>query len=220
MPYLTISELANAGISLPANGFSVSYIETVLSVWEQQIDQYIGTQFTITDKNVDYRINQCQDTYLHIGSWQVDGLHIQLLNRYKQVVKILQLDTDYHLVFSFDKKCVIGLDFRCLSCLCDCQYIRVTGSWGWSDTVPGTVKLLLINLVRLLISTNQSNSNLGLPVIVDNEKSRNLSRSMFVSDTAKSAMRLASGAQITSLLEVCQVLLPYRVNYHWQEVNI
>lgn len=221
MSYITSLQFqTDTGINLPQNGFTAGYIDLILKAWSEDIDSYTNTKFNlILNYTNDYPIPNCNASYININSWQANSLVIKQLNKNKEITKLLVENIDYRLVKSFDGQCIIALDFKCLGCICECDFIRINGTFGWGANLPDTLKLGLYQAVRALISsgTGGSNSNSSTPVgtisYIQQERSRNMTRVRQI-DTqyATISSSLATGKSIVKLPDFEAKLAKYKAN--------
>ncbi len=211
LPYVTFNNgITNSftsltGLSVIPSGFSVVYIDNFFKSWSQQIDTFTGVTFEVTPQvSKVYKIDNCNASYLAIGCWQSSPeLIIEQINK-GIVTKVLTLGVDFDYEFSKDRLCITGLDFSCYyPCYCQCEKIRITGSYGYSATPPFDVVNLLVESMKKVLTTN---SGYGLTSQVysykTDEKSRNMTSKVEVNQSyVDIANKLISGTPITDLLE-------------------
>jgi hypothetical protein len=54
---------------------------------------------------------------------------------------------------------VVGVDFSCLSCRCECQDLKVEGDKRWSNGLPDDLRLLYISAIENLIDNDPKSKN-------------------------------------------------------------
>ena len=227
MAYITSTQFTiDTGISLPQNGFTAGYIDLILSSWTEDINNYTNTQFNLSSATKDYKVPNCSASYINIESWQATNLTITLLDKNKNVVKILVENQDYRLVTSFDESCIIALDLQCLEYVCDCDLIRVEGNFGWSQSLPDKLRLVIYQAIRALIATKiggYSSSTAPIQPIsyLQQERSRNITR-VHQTDTQYSdkSSKLAIGMSIVDLPEFKSKLVKYKADTTTYFINL
>jgi hypothetical protein len=223
MAYITLSDFkARAGITVSTYDTSIAFY---LDRFSQEIDRYIGTQFTLsysTGKKL--KGMPRGKIFFKISAWQTENLIVTRGDFGGPTPTTLTLDSDYILEYpSNSNNPCYGV--RLLNCaVYSNQYLQVSGVKGWAASLSSDLEMMLqmatltaVNYANGLgTSTNNGSSNAGM---VESEK--DLTSSITYStptEYVQNAAALAAG----NLLAVPSIsnALDYYRNYCIETVTI
>ena len=128
------------------------YFEQLSSI---QADNYPMFNFTNSTRIRNYNIDYCRLEYLRTPLWK--SWTIEKLDIKTNTVKPLTEFKDYNINITNINgiNYLTGIDFHCLSCNCECEKIKIVGSFGIE--FPD----ILLNLVMNIIYNNLGSGTLG-----------------------------------------------------------
>lgn len=215
MAYLTHTDYINI-TGTPLSVTEQGLVEMYFEAFTSQIDDYTRTTFAIQSNIIKtYNIPNCRATYVNIGSWQKNNLIVKIKANtgFKRLIEY----TDYITVPSSDNKCIIGLDFDCLSCgYCECELIEITGDFGWQLTVPPEIKVAMIETIKMLQPSSSSLGSAGgivagTGLYLQSERSLTMSRTYGLdAGYATQANIIRAGGSIADIVAIQKLLDKYR----------
>jgi hypothetical protein len=96
---------------------------------------------------IEYPIPYCQLQYLSTPLWQETGLVIEKYELGSNTPLVLNKNQQYsYNAFNIGiTKYINAIDFKCLSCNCECEIIKITGKYGVK--IPTYIMNLLMNII-------------------------------------------------------------------------
>lgn len=171
--YLTIAQYATlTGKNI--TGINVIYADFLLKKWSGQIEEitkqyFFSPNLQILDKNFRY----CGDYKLEFSAFQKENLIVSVRHKKSTQYTVLIPNTDFEYKFpDFNtvvndviiNKPVVGLDFSCYRCNCECEKVKIEGNNSWSLAIPDDIRNLLIDLLENeLRVNNEIYTNLQIP---------------------------------------------------------
>jgi hypothetical protein len=164
MSYLSLTEFSNiTGTSLV--GVNLTYLNFLLEKWSTQINQLTNCDFSNNDKNIEIEIKnyKCGNKILKFSPFIIiSKVEIKKIGDSTWFDLIELVDYEY-IYCSFDSyvanalidKPIVGLDFSCLSCLCECEKVKITGDNRFSTGLVNELKNILIDLVYDTLDTDE-----------------------------------------------------------------
>lgn len=163
-----------------ASDVNVAYLTELLSSVDMLIQNEVGALFTLTqidesnlnpDLNFfDYEGNNL-DYVTGIGAWQKTGLVVKIgsypLHNNNNLFTLVEKQ-DYRLVHYQDRLLttsattinpVVGI--RLNKALLTNQFIRVSGTYGWSNGYPADLQNLLFQIIKTKLEYNQNMTETG-----------------------------------------------------------
>lgn len=161
--YLTINEYRIL-TGLDLSNLNEVYVNSKLSFWSTQLrilsTQNFGLQNLLRAKT--YNIRNCKDYKIFFSGWRpfpkVEVRQIGTLEWQE-----LKPDSDFRWVYPHFtttqngveiENPVVGIDFSCLSCRCCCEELRLIGDSRWSVGLPDDLNFILLDLVSVLLQTD------------------------------------------------------------------
>jgi hypothetical protein len=173
--HLTIAQYRTL-TGLPLVGVNDLYVDFKLKTWSKQIDK-LTTQNWSTQTSSDFTVDvqSCGEYLFKFQAMEKAGLQISV--RHKRQTNWIPLTehTDYKLLRpDFDtvvadeiiaSQPIIGLDFRCYRCNCECQEFKITGEKFWHNGIADDLQSILIDLVENLLKVdNQAYTGGIIPI--------------------------------------------------------
>lgn len=230
---LTLSQFkVYANLSTPLDANQEVFVSDVLEGVNSQIEREIGTLFnlvTIDESNPDPRFKKrdvpgCNLDILMIGAWQPTGLTVQIGSRFgKNDMSLLVSEVDYN-VLPFDNSYLPGYDYPIVGLefsrvIRDCEIIRLTGTYGFSNGMPWDLEQLIYKIAKTLFLENYlTTENMGQAEITE-IKSETLSVKRDQSNTSHSDFSRSMATNILSVPEVRKMINKYK-NLLRQSVTI
>ena len=216
-PYFNYDDFKTlTGLIVVPSGFTVSYINEFLQSWSDQVDIFCNTTFKLLpNSKKNYPIPNCQASVVYIDSWQDDAnLVITNVSKSNNTSTPIIKGVNFEYIYSKDNKCIVGLDFGCKDCLCECEQITVRGTFGWQEGLPVVFKTALIEALKALLSTSRTvGGTQSLPTYeVTSERSRNMTRTKQANPTSTNhANDLLSGKPLNQFLQFSKLFAYYKV---------
>lgn len=172
MPYLNYTQLLTSTGLVPA-GVNIVYIDRQLDFWSNQINQLTNQSFNSTlVKSIVKSINQCGQSNLYFSAFLNDiNFKVEYKAKGSSTWLVATLNTNYTLLHpNFDTfvsgleidSPIIGIDFKCLKCICECVEFRITGVKSWSTALPDDLHLILIELAKTSLSYDPNSYTSGM----------------------------------------------------------
>jgi hypothetical protein len=147
----------------------VGLFNEYLSLYTSQLIKMGMFDMSIINNQKAYDIPFCQLDYLPVPIWQEGTTNKPLIIQKKNAktgdIKDLFIDKDYDLEFIVigDYKYIIGVNFKCLSCNCECEKIIINGVYGFrvDEEISNFIYLILFkNLSSTLPTGNSCKENI------------------------------------------------------------
>lgn len=164
MQYLSILEYeALYGTILNPNTL---YINTKIQNWSRQIEELLGQSFGTTTriKNLIIDVNTCGEYLFKFKAFQPTGIKVSVKLKGSDSWQLLTKGVDFDFIYpDFDTIVlnsavildpIVGVDFRCYRCNCECEEFKIEGLNFWNSTLPDDLKTILIDLLETLLKTD------------------------------------------------------------------
>ena len=172
MPYLNYTQLLTSTGLVPA-GVNIVYIDNQLDFWSNQINQLTNQSFNSTVvKSIVKSINQCRQSNLYFSAFLNDiNFKVEYKAKGSSAWLVAILNTDYTLLHpNFDtfvsgleiNSPIVGIDFKCLKCICECVEFKIAGIKSWSTALPDDLRLILIELAKTSLSSDPNSYLSGM----------------------------------------------------------
>lgn len=144
-----------SGVSYVVPADQVGFFNFLLNKYQDQLKSLNIFNFTNSPSIRRYRIAYCQLQYLPVPLWQ-SITAIKKIDIKTNVEKILIENTDYTTfdskvnIFGFDY--IQALDFKCLSCNCQCEVIQIEGIYGvmMPDSLRDALFLIIYKNLQIM----------------------------------------------------------------------
>lgn len=130
-------------------------IGDLLQEFSDSIEQYTGTQFTLSSETKKFYGDPAGSTFIHIRPWQSSSLVIQKSEVGSTNPTNLIEGTDYRLMSVANLDSTIYGVSLFNHCLYSTEYLIVSGQYGWSNTLPSNLKTVLRNAVLSALNYSQ-----------------------------------------------------------------
>ena len=124
-----------------------------IALYQEQLQESGILDVTKTIQSREYDIAYCQLEYLATPIWQEAGLVVEKLTRGSNTSLVLNKNEHYtYKTFQIGlDKYIQAIDFKCLSCNCECEIIRITGYYGIK--IPQYILNLIMNIIYNNLAT-------------------------------------------------------------------